>query len=73
VRTTVTLDDDVMAAVEDLRRREGTGLSDAVNRLVRAGLARQTRPEAYHHETADLGLKLDVTNIADVLELLDET
>src|SRR4051794_32418857 len=38
MRTTVTLADDVAAAVDRLRREEGLGLSEAVNKLARAGL-----------------------------------
>ncbi|MBA2263154.1 MAG: ribbon-helix-helix protein, CopG family, partial [Chloroflexi bacterium] len=38
MRTTVTLDKDVAAAVRRLRLSEGMGLSEALNRLARAGL-----------------------------------
>ena len=36
VRTTLTLADDVAAAVERLRHERSIGLSEAVNKLVRA-------------------------------------
>ena len=72
MRTTVTLDDDVMAAVEGLRSSEGIGVSDAVNRLVRDGLARPAPPKPYVHQSYDMGLKVDVTNIGEVLGWLDE-
>jgi len=72
MRTTVTLDDDVAAAVESLRRQEGTGVSETVNRLIRSTLARQPAKVAYHHRSSDLGLKIDVSNIGEVLDLLDE-
>ncbi|MFN2592973.1 MAG: ribbon-helix-helix protein, CopG family, partial [Candidatus Dormibacteria bacterium] len=39
MRTTISLDKDVTAAIEELRRRRSLGLSEAVNELVRAGLA----------------------------------
>ncbi|HWG74735.1 MAG TPA: ribbon-helix-helix protein, CopG family [Acidimicrobiales bacterium] len=68
----MTLDDDVAAAVESLRRQEGTGVSEAVNRLIRAGLARRPTRVTYRHRTSDLGLKIDVTNVGEVLDLLDE-
>lgn len=72
LRTTVTLDDDVAAEIDRLRRQEGIGLSEATNRLIRAGMA-APRPHApYQHETRDLGLKVDVTDIGAVLDLLDE-
>lgn len=38
MRTTITLADDVAAAVEKLRRERSIGLSEAVNDLVRAEL-----------------------------------
>ncbi|MEA2130053.1 MAG: hypothetical protein QOJ85_2944, partial [Solirubrobacteraceae bacterium] len=41
MRTTLTLADDVAAAVEKLRRERSIGLSEAVNELVRAGLTKQ--------------------------------
>ncbi|HEU0168187.1 MAG TPA: ribbon-helix-helix protein, CopG family, partial [Chloroflexota bacterium] len=47
MRTTVTLDDDVAAAASELRRQEGIGLSEAVNRLARAGLARPAKRYVY--------------------------
>ena len=72
MRTTFTLDDDVAAEVERLRREEGIGISEAVNRLIRAGLARPPRRRAYRHRTTPLGLKVDVTDVAAVLEILDE-
>ncbi|MBA3619319.1 MAG: ribbon-helix-helix protein, CopG family [Acidothermales bacterium] len=71
MRTTVTLDDDVAAAVEAMRQQSGTGVSDAVNRLIRAGLARKRPSKLCRHQTRDLGLKIDVANIGEVLDLLD--
>ena len=71
MRTTVTLEDDVAAAVARLRRDRGLGVSAAVNQLVRAGLTvRSTRPP-FRQRTARLSLKVDVTNVAEALELLD--
>jgi Arc/MetJ family transcription regulator len=72
MRTTVLLDDDVAAAIEALRRREGLGLSEAVNRLIRAALARPPAATSYVHRSHDLGITVDVTNVAEVLDLLDE-
>lgn len=68
----MTLDDDVTAEVERLRRAEGIGVSEAVNRLIRAGLIGEPARKAYRHRTASIGLKLDVANIGEVLDLLDE-
>lgn len=73
MRTTVVLDSDVAAEIERLRR-EGLGVSEALNLLARRGM---TRPPAaktakYQHRTSKVGLKVDVTNVADVLDLLDD-
>lgn len=73
VRTTVNLEDDVAAAVEQLRRDQHIGLSEAVNRLVRAGLHPSSTARRRRDFTpASLGLRLDVSNVAEVLDRLDE-
>jgi Arc/MetJ family transcription regulator len=71
MRTTVNLDDDVAAAVERLRHERHVGLSQAVNALIRTGLAARPRRQRFRQPTADLGLRLDVTNVAEALELID--
>lgn len=73
MRTTIRLDDDVAAAAQRLSREEHIGLGEALNRLARAGL-RPGRPghRPFRQRTADLGLRLDVSNVAEALELLDE-
>ncbi len=72
MRTTVNLDSDVAAAIDQLRRERGLGLSEAVNELARRGLVeekRMTRP--FKQKTYALGAKFDLTNIGQVLEELD--
>lgn len=71
MRTTLSLDDDVAAAVQRLRDERHIGLSDLVNELIRAGLAAPERRTAFRQRTADLGLRVDVSNVADTLEHLD--
>lgn len=73
MRTTFTLEDDVAAEVEQLRRQEGIGISEAVNRLIRLGLSRPAQRHRYVHEVADVGLRVDVTDIGAVLDVLDES
>jgi hypothetical protein len=71
MRTTVNLDDDVASEVAKLQRERGLGLSAAVNELVRAGF-QAARPEFhYEHVTHDMGALVDISDVADVLELLD--
>jgi len=71
MRTTVTLADDVAAAVEKLRRERGLGLSEAVNALVRSGLAGGRSAQQFHQRTHDLGAGVDFSNIGEAIETLD--
>jgi hypothetical protein len=72
MRTTIDLDPDVHAAVTQLRAQQGIGLSQAVNELARAGLQpRHAQP--YAHRSTRLGLKIDITDIGNVLDVLDES
>lgn len=71
MRTTLSLDDDVAAAVQQVRDERHIGLSDAVNELIRAGLAAPARTTSFRQRTADLGLRVDVSSVADALERLD--
>lgn len=74
MRTTLNLEDDVAAAAERLRQAEGIGLSEAVNRLARAGIARRPKHRSpYVHRSAAMGMRVDVSNIGDILDLLDDT
>jgi hypothetical protein len=72
MRTTVFLDDDV-AAVQRFGAERHIGLSDAVNELIRAGLAAPARRASFRQRTADLGLRIDGSSVANALERLDGT
>jgi hypothetical protein len=72
MRTTVTLDDDVAAAVRQLREERNIGLSEALNELVRAGLRRRQVRQVFRQDSFDLGLRIDVSNVAEALELLED-
>jgi Ribbon-helix-helix protein, copG family len=71
MRTTVDLDADTAAAVEHLRREEKLGLSEAVNQLIRRGLRPRAPRPPYVPRTHALGLRIDVSNVADALEALE--
>lgn len=72
MRTTLTLADDVAAAIDKLRRERSIGMSDAVNELIRAGLASQSRArEPFRQKSYDIGVHINVDNIAEALETLD--
>lgn len=72
MRTTVTLAKDVAAAVDQLRRREGIGVSEALNRIARAGLAAPSPRQLFRQRTASMGpFLVDVTNIHEALEVAE--
>jgi plasmid stability protein len=77
MRTTLTIDDDVAAALERRRAERGTGLRREVNDLLRAGLAADDRAgaarggEAYELPTFDPGRAL-ITDPRALKELLDD-
>ena len=70
MRTTVTLDDDVALAVKRLQRERAVGVSEAINRLARAGMTVQGVRKRFRQRSAALGLKVDPTNVAEALDLL---
>jgi hypothetical protein len=71
MRTTINLDDDVAAAVERLRRERHLGVSEALNELARAGLRAKRPPKSFRQRSTPLGLRIDVTNVAEALEQLE--
>jgi hypothetical protein len=71
MRTTITLADDVAAAVERVRRERAIGVSEAVNELIRSGLGREPAPQRFVQATHDLGAGIEYTNIAEAIETLD--
>ncbi len=76
MRTTVNLDDDVAAAVKQIRRRRGLGLSEAVNELARAGMTSQhpaTVRERIQLDTRALDLRVDVSNVAEALDIAERS
>ncbi|WP_334141467.1 ribbon-helix-helix protein, CopG family [Rhabdothermincola sp.] len=73
MRTTVTLDEDVVKALEALRRERGLGTSAALNELVRRGLAATEPPRArFRQRTSSMGApKVALDDIGSALELLE--
>jgi len=71
MRTTLTLADDVAAAVEQMRRERSIGMSQAVNELVRAGLTKQEAVAPFRQKAHDLGRGIDFGNVAETIETLD--
>ncbi|MGL5866401.1 MAG: ribbon-helix-helix protein, CopG family [Dermatophilaceae bacterium] len=71
MRTTIELDADTERAVKKLRREHGRGMSEAVNELIRRGLMAPEANRRFEPRTRPLGIRIDVSNIADALDLLD--
>ena len=71
MRTTITLADDVAAALEKARSERGLGLSEAVNDLVRAGLVKEQPTPKFEQKTHDMGAGIDFSNVGEAIETLD--
>lgn len=72
VRTTVSLDREVFEAAQRIRAEKNVSLSEAVNQLAEAGLRRSTERKPFKLRTfSDRGPKMDLTNVAEVLEIID--
>jgi hypothetical protein len=70
MRTTVELDADTGQAVQVLRQ-QGRGVSEAVNELIRRGMMATDREKPFVPRPRPLGISIDVSNIADALDLLE--
>lgn len=71
MRTTIELSEETAKAVEAVRRDLGVGVSEAVNELVRRGLLPRDETVKFRQRTRSLGMKVDVSNIAATLEVLE--
>ena len=71
MRTTVNLTPDLEAEVARLRREEGLGTSDAIVTLARRGLRQTGSTSRFEQRTSALNARVDVANVAEVLDLLD--
>lgn len=71
MRTTIEFEADTARAIEELRRSEGFGVSEAVNELVRRGLMPRSPKKRFEQPTHPMGLKIDVSNVAEALDLLE--
>jgi hypothetical protein len=73
MRTTLTLDDDVAAAIERLRRARDANLKDIVNEALRKGLsdltARPKQREPYQTQVVELG-RVRMPSIDNISESL---
>jgi metal-responsive CopG/Arc/MetJ family transcriptional regulator len=71
MRTTVDLEPDVLAAIEELQQDRHLGRSEAVNELVRAGASVSVPRSRFVQRTQAIGVRIDVSNVAEALEALE--
>lgn len=71
MRTTVVLDDDVVAAIDQIRRERAIGVSEALNELARAGLSNRPARTKFRQRSRRMGLRIDISNIGEALEVLE--
>jgi len=72
MRTTLTIDDDVAAQLERLRRSRDVSLRDLINDVLRRGLremgARPKKREPFRTRAFDMGAPLvNIDNVAEAL------
>lgn len=70
MRTTVELDRDTAQAVQALRK-QGRGVSEAVNELIRRGMMAPRQEKPFVARPRRLGVRIDISNIADAVDLLE--
>ena len=76
MRTTLTLDEDVAARIEEQRQREGLSLKQVINGLLREGLLsreRPAKPRKYSTRARALGLRpgFDPVKLNQLVDELD--
>ena len=75
MRTTLTIDDDVAAELERLRREREASLKQVINEVLRRGLhdmrAKPKKRAPFRTQTSDMGLSINIDNIAEALAYLE--
>jgi ribbon-helix-helix CopG family protein len=76
MRTTLTIEDDIAAQLERLRRKDDASLKDLINEALRRGLqtmdARPKKKKPFKTRAFDLGEPLiNLDNIAEALAYLE--
>ena len=77
MRTTLTIDDDVAAALERLRKQRDVSLKQIVNEALRKGISelnqRPKRGARYQTRVVNLGqARLSIDNISEVLSIAED-
>ena len=76
MRTTLTIDDDVAAQIDELRRSRDASLKEVVNDALRQGLqqlsASRKAPKPFRTRTFEMGeAKIPIDNVAEALALAE--
>ncbi|HEV3309852.1 MAG TPA: CopG family transcriptional regulator [Chloroflexota bacterium] len=71
MRTTVTLDDDVAAAVERFKRERMVGVSEAVNQLIRSGLSGTRARKPFRQVSRPMHALVDMANVWRLIEMTE--
>ena len=72
MRTTITLAEDVAAAVEQIRHSRGSGISEVVNDLLRRGLAHDQPAARFRQRVSDMGApRVDLDDVSGLLDALE--
>ena len=77
MRTTLTIDDDVAATLERLRRGRDASLKDVINEALRRGLRDMAGPpkqrKPFRTRSVDLGTPRlpNIDNVAEVLAIIE--
>jgi hypothetical protein len=73
MRTTVTLDPDVVERLKSLARRKNQSFKVVLNEAIRVGLAQEARGRRrFEVESRPLGLRLDLTNALQLVGDLED-
>ena len=76
MRTTLTIDDDIVAKLKDEMKRSGRSFREIVNDMLRTGLSlrqRPQKPKKFKVRARNLGLRpgLNYDNIGELLDQIE--
>lgn len=71
MRLTVLLDQDTAAAIQEIQRELGIGVSEAINLLIRRGIKAYPPSDRFVQRSENLGDMVEVSNITAAIEALE--
>lgn len=73
MRTTVTLDDDLAAALRERAHRSGASFKAVINEAIRNGIEQSRKPVPYRVEARKMGApRVDLTKATELAGRLDD-